>query len=184
MKSSIFSDITPRSPLKFNGRFGGTCHLQLQGRRIRQARNQHEALFATCFTLVSYLAYFSILTMEVTYSSETSVDFQRTTRLYIPEDVTLHNHRSKNLKSYIHLNVLPHLLLGFPGRCFPRYISNIVCITCLPMVVIPPANRSRLHFTILIIQCDLHKSQGSSNFTLVRPSSFKRLPEHRVFQCL
>jgi hypothetical protein len=31
---------------------------------------------------------------------ETSVDFQRTTRRYIPEDRTLHNHRCENLKSY------------------------------------------------------------------------------------
>jgi hypothetical protein len=30
--------------------------------------------------------------MEAIYSSETSVDFQRTTRRYIPEDGTLRNH--------------------------------------------------------------------------------------------
>jgi hypothetical protein len=52
-------------------------------------------------TLVSCSAYFSTLKMEAIYSSETSVDFQRTTRRYIPEDSTLHNHRSENLKSYI-----------------------------------------------------------------------------------
>jgi hypothetical protein len=39
----------------------------------------------------SCLAYFSGLKMEVEYSSETSVDFQQTTRRYIPEDRTLHN---------------------------------------------------------------------------------------------
>jgi hypothetical protein len=38
--------------------------------------------------------------MEATYSSETSVDFQRNTRRYIPEDRTLHNYRSENFKSY------------------------------------------------------------------------------------
>jgi hypothetical protein len=43
MKSSILWDITLRSPLKVNQRFGGTCHLHLQGRRIGQARNQYEA---------------------------------------------------------------------------------------------------------------------------------------------
>jgi hypothetical protein len=37
--------------------------------------------------------------MEAIYSSETSFDFQRTTRRYIPEDSTLHNHRCENLKS-------------------------------------------------------------------------------------
>jgi hypothetical protein len=34
-------------------------------------------------------------------SSETSVDFQRTTRRYIPEDRPLHNHCCECLKSYI-----------------------------------------------------------------------------------
>jgi hypothetical protein len=41
------------------------------------------------FTLVSCLAYSSTLKMEVTCSSETSVDFQLTTRRYIPEFRTL-----------------------------------------------------------------------------------------------
>jgi hypothetical protein len=47
-------------------------------------------LLATCFTLVSSLAYSLTLKMEATCFSETSVDFQRTTRFYIPEDGTLH----------------------------------------------------------------------------------------------
>jgi hypothetical protein len=64
IKSTIFWDITPCSPLKVNRR---------------------------AFTLVSCSAYSSILTMEAICSSETSVDFQRTTRRYIPEDSTLHN---------------------------------------------------------------------------------------------
>jgi hypothetical protein len=37
--------------------------------------------------------------MEAIFSSETSVDTQRTTQRYIPEDGTLHNHRCENLKS-------------------------------------------------------------------------------------
>jgi hypothetical protein len=41
MKSSIFWDITPCSPLKVTGRFGGAR--RLDGRRISQARNQREA---------------------------------------------------------------------------------------------------------------------------------------------
>jgi hypothetical protein len=39
--------------------------------------------------------------MEAICSSETSVDIQHTTRLYIPEDRTLYNHCYENLKSYI-----------------------------------------------------------------------------------
>jgi hypothetical protein len=38
LKSSIFWDITPYSPLKANRSFGGTCQLHLQGGRINQAR--------------------------------------------------------------------------------------------------------------------------------------------------
>jgi hypothetical protein len=38
--------------------------------------------------------------MEAIWSSETSVDFQRTTRRYVPEDSTFHNHRHENLNSY------------------------------------------------------------------------------------
>jgi hypothetical protein len=36
IKSSVFWDMTPCSPLKTNRRFGGTCRLHLQGRRIQQ----------------------------------------------------------------------------------------------------------------------------------------------------
>jgi hypothetical protein len=43
--------------------------------------------------------------MEVMRSSETSVDTQRTTQRHIPEDGTLHDHRSVNLKSYMFLMV-------------------------------------------------------------------------------
>jgi hypothetical protein len=53
------------------------------------------------FTLVSCSAYSSTLKMEAMCSSETSVDFQRTTRRYIPEDSTLHNNRCENLTFYL-----------------------------------------------------------------------------------
>jgi hypothetical protein len=55
----------------------------------------------TAFMLVSCLAYSSALKMEEICSSEMSVDFQWTTRCYIPKDNTLHNHRCQNLKFYI-----------------------------------------------------------------------------------
>jgi hypothetical protein len=47
----------------------------------------------------------STLKMEAICSSETSVDTQRTTRRYIPEDDTLHNHRCENLKSYMFIYI-------------------------------------------------------------------------------
>jgi hypothetical protein len=43
MKSSLFCAVTPCSPFKCNTCFGGTCHLHLQGQRISQVGNQHEA---------------------------------------------------------------------------------------------------------------------------------------------
>jgi hypothetical protein len=43
MKSTIFWDITPSSPLRANRRFGGTYRLHLQGRRISRARNQRDS---------------------------------------------------------------------------------------------------------------------------------------------
>jgi hypothetical protein len=98
LKSTTFWDITPCSPLKVNRHFGGTCRLHHQGRRISQTRNQ--LCLPPAFTLVSCLAYTLTLKMEATCSLETSVDFQRTTWCYIPEDSTLHNHRCENLKSY------------------------------------------------------------------------------------
>jgi hypothetical protein len=65
----------PCSPLKFNRCSRGTCLLHLHGRIIGQARNQHESgskenkMEATCF-------------------SETSVDFQRTTRNCVSGETT------------------------------------------------------------------------------------------------
>jgi hypothetical protein len=93
IKSSIFCVKTPCSPLKVNRQFGRTCRLHLQGRKIRQARNQSEAGSGPLFF------YSSTLTMEATCPSGTSVDFKRPTWRYIPEDGTLHNHRCENPKS-------------------------------------------------------------------------------------
>jgi hypothetical protein len=39
--------------------------------------------------------------MEATCSSETSVDFQQTTRRHIPEGRTVHNYRWEEFKSYV-----------------------------------------------------------------------------------
>jgi hypothetical protein len=55
--------------------------------------------FPHAFTLVSCSAY-STLKIETICSSETSIDFQQTTRRYFPEDSTLHNYCCENLKSY------------------------------------------------------------------------------------
>jgi hypothetical protein len=58
--------------------------------------------------LVSCLAWLKI---KAICSSETSVDFQWTTRRYNPEDIILHNHRCKNLKSYTIISVFVFIFL-------------------------------------------------------------------------
>jgi hypothetical protein len=77
MKISILWDIMPCSLMKVYGRFGGTCS------------RQQEDLLVTYFKLVSCLAYFSTMNIEMKIFSETCVDFQLSIWRYIPEDVTL-----------------------------------------------------------------------------------------------
>jgi hypothetical protein len=81
-----------------NRRFGGTCHLHLQGRSLSQERNQRteSSLVAASFMLISCLAYSSTLKMEATRSSETLTGSQWTTRHYISGDRTL----QKNKEAY------------------------------------------------------------------------------------
>jgi hypothetical protein len=74
MKSSVFWDITPFSPLKIIRRFGGT---HLLG---------HQVPLATFFMLIYCLAYYLAPKMEAACSSETSVNFRQTTRRYVPEN--------------------------------------------------------------------------------------------------
>jgi hypothetical protein len=85
MKSTIFWDITPCSPLKVNRRFGWTYRLHYQSRRISQIRNQREENSKQS------------LKIEEICSSETSVDLQRTKRRYIPEDRTLNSETYSNV---------------------------------------------------------------------------------------
>jgi hypothetical protein len=96
LKNSIFRDITPCNPLNVNWRFWETHRPHLQGRRISRIKNQ----LPPVFTLIYCSTYSSAFKMEAIYSSEASVDFQQTTRSYIPDDSTLHNQRSENFNSY------------------------------------------------------------------------------------
>jgi hypothetical protein len=74
MKSSVFCDITPCSPLNVNRCFGGTWRLHIQG----QPRKKPEWLcLPPTFMLVSCLDYSSTPKWGATCSSETSLDFQR-----------------------------------------------------------------------------------------------------------
>jgi hypothetical protein len=89
LKTTILWDITPCIPLKVNPRFGGTSPSS------SGSKNKPRKKPELCFHAGFLLAYSLTLKMEAIYSSETSVDFQRTTRRYIPEVNTLHNIKRK-----------------------------------------------------------------------------------------
>jgi hypothetical protein len=61
----------------------------LIGEEAKEETSMKQDFLVAYLILVSCLAYFSILKMEATCSSEKSVYFQRTTRRYIPEYITL-----------------------------------------------------------------------------------------------
>jgi hypothetical protein len=50
---------------------------------------------------VSMIRALIVLMMEAARTSETSVEIQLRTRLYIPEDSELHTRRRENLKSHL-----------------------------------------------------------------------------------
>jgi hypothetical protein len=61
----------------------------------------------SAFTTVSCSTYSSTLKMEAIFFSQTSVEFQRTTRHCTPEDRTRDNHRSEKLITDSSLDLLP-----------------------------------------------------------------------------
>jgi hypothetical protein len=91
-KGSVFWDITP-SPLKDNRRFGGTYRLHLQSQRTSQIINMHENVWQTSKQAGSACQLLSRLFFDLFFVpengcdsfSETPVDFQLTTRHFIPE---------------------------------------------------------------------------------------------------
>jgi hypothetical protein len=60
---------------------------------------EYNAFFAA-FTVVSCSDYSSALKMEAKYSSEISIDFERTARHYNREGGTLRNHSCETFESY------------------------------------------------------------------------------------
>jgi hypothetical protein len=90
MKSSTLWDITPCSSVKINRRFGRHITSHLQGRKLSQARNHYGAGNKQGRIHARFLfSDSSMVKMEAIYSAETSVDFHRPTRRYIPEERTL-----------------------------------------------------------------------------------------------
>jgi hypothetical protein len=92
LKSVVFWDVEPCG-FNINRRFGGTCCIQLQGRR----NNANKSVNSLTLFLARVIS--SALEMQETRSSETSV-YIKHTRCHIPEDDILHSHRRENLSSY------------------------------------------------------------------------------------
>jgi hypothetical protein len=67
-----------KSPLKVNRCFGGTYLFHIQRRRLRQMRTHHEEGSKQIYSS-------PILKIKAIFSSETFVEFQRTTWRYVPE---------------------------------------------------------------------------------------------------
>jgi hypothetical protein len=115
-KLKEYLDITPCSQSKVNQRFGGTYCFYFQDLRISRASRR--ALLATYFHGGILMGLFFDLKMEVIYSTEMSIYFQRTTLRYIPEDTTLRNLRCVNVKPYKAGNLLSKLYqtgVGYDG---------------------------------------------------------------------
>jgi hypothetical protein len=73
--------------------FGGICLLHLQDWKVSQTKNQYESDWRhkDCFLLhAGLLLGLLTLKMEAACYSDTSVDFQRTPRSYIPEERTFY----------------------------------------------------------------------------------------------
>jgi hypothetical protein len=70
--------------------------------------SKQNLLFAAYFTLIPIWFTLQPSKMEVTRTSETSVNFQRNTRRYIPEDRTIHYQGCKNpisIKDHVNIYV-------------------------------------------------------------------------------
>jgi hypothetical protein len=102
MKRSVFWNITACSPLVVNRRFWRNISTRS---KTSEARKRHGT---------ERKQRLMILKMEATCSSETSVDFHRTTLSYIPEERTLQNLTSYNraclfLSPYECVSLIPWL---------------------------------------------------------------------------
>jgi hypothetical protein len=83
--------------------------------------------------------------MEAKYSSETSVEFQRTTRRYTPKDMTHHNHRSEDL-NFNKFTDVPEVHASSIFKVYQRYWKNPLA-TGFVRALSNVYQNTRLHFT-------------------------------------
>jgi hypothetical protein len=121
LNSEEFCHLGPElcGPLRGGIRFRGICRLHLQDWRISLC-NKPTGL-VTCFVPASWLVYSSILKMQATFHSETSVGFQRTTRNIIPKDRTF-------ITTAVRTSDLTCARCICDLRCSPRWILKKHCL--------------------------------------------------------
>jgi hypothetical protein len=95
-----------------------------------------------CYVLVSCSVYSSTLKVKMKGFSETSVDFQRTTWRYIPEDTALRNHRCEHLQSSLHSVVtkyFPYQYMDTPSYTglSPLFMSQIFKTSLRTAILFP-----------------------------------------------
>jgi hypothetical protein len=143
--------MTPCSTLKINRRFGGTYRLY---------PHLHSLGLSSAFTPIRYSAYSSTLKMEAICSSEMSVDFQRTTRRYIREGRTLHNHRCENHKSYKHRDCTKNAVLV--RKLGGAKVKSSACI-------------SRVFLCVAQMACQTSRNKNHSSLVYTAPSMGSRM---------
>jgi hypothetical protein len=118
LKSSVFWDITVCGLMKINQRFGGTCRLDHQGRRIKQARTQKEACSKQSLIHAGFLHDLlfrpgdgdDIFLRNVSWLSPAC-------SVLCPRRLTLHNHRYEKLNSC-------KFYIACPSRVFYSFIRG------------------------------------------------------------
>jgi hypothetical protein len=144
LKSTIFWDITPFSPLRVNRRSGRTYRLHLQGWKISRSRNQSESRWQAVLAICS---------------SETSVDSHRTTRRYIPADGNLQAMSSLLSLSILLYGVIGMAVFGAPTKSaewvWPylntddSLVTRILTRQLIIIVCIPPVLKLNKQLNIL-----------------------------------
>jgi hypothetical protein len=166
--------------MKVSRRFWGTCRLHLQN---------HRALLSFCSMPLSCFAYF----WPSRYvPPETSVDFQRTTCRYIPEDRYLHagctwedNTESCAGESHVNLPIIccgykAHKLIRPPSTgMWSSPLQNMNIAACRPVGRQRPRNK-QLHNSCCWVTAPNQACFGSNNFITAEELCFLRGPSRCI----
>jgi hypothetical protein len=118
LNSAVLCVLKPCSPETLRC-FVGTYTFHVQDRNVRHARNQKKQ--ATSW------AYFSILKKKAICSSETSIEFYRTTQRCNLQGRTRYGHGCKNLQSSVSSLVLSFYFLSSVFVIFPKSDKRLFC---------------------------------------------------------